>query len=96
MRSLALTLVLTASGAVAAPQVPDSKAVTSITEAAKLCELSEAGIDWTEASPTVIQVMARVEDFTPESPKLNRLKECFFSWAYDRHVTVEFHNSAAK
>jgi len=89
-RCLLLPLVFaSASVAQASPQIPDSKLVTSISEAAKLCELSEAGIDWSEKSAKILAISLTPGDLQPPAPKMELLKACIFTWAYDREVTLD-------
>jgi hypothetical protein len=91
LRFLALLAMFSGSAAYASPQIPDSKSVTQISEAAKLCELTEVGIDWNAKSEKTIAIsLGSAADLSPESSKMARLKECFFTWAYDREVAVEF------
>ena len=85
----AIIAVLMAHPLLAEPQIPDSQKVTSVTEAATMCELTQAGIDWTEKSPTILAIAFTEADIRPPSPKFERLKQCIFAWAYDRNVRLD-------
>jgi hypothetical protein len=84
-------LFLTVSPAMAAPQIPDPNVVTNISEAAKLCEFDQVGVRWIEKSSNTISISITAQELTdPAGPIVTRLKECFFGWAYERSVKVEF------
>ena len=85
-----ILLTALAGPALGQPNPPDPTKVTSITEAANYCGLSEAGISWHEVDASTIQILLADASGLPSLLATGPLKPCFFPWAYDRNVKVEF------
>lgn len=84
-----LALSVSALPAIAEPQVPDPKLVTSISQAARMCELTQAGIKWEERSADVLAITLLPTDLQPPAAKMELLKACIFTWAYERNVKLD-------
>jgi hypothetical protein len=74
----------------------DSKSVTKTSDAARSCELTEAGVAWSEASDGSLSVQVASQEALPGLAKLPQLTQCFFPWAYERNVKVVFGLAAPK
>ncbi|GLI99619.1 hypothetical protein [Sphingobium sp. BS19] len=78
------------AAATSAPQSPDSVKVTKISEAVEICHLSAAVGRWEQKDENTIALWIDQADLIPGSKLDAPLKQCFFPWAYDRNVKVEF------
>ena len=80
--------VPTVAGAQGPMSVPAT--VTSISEAAGICGLTKAGVNWSVAAPDTIEITLANAEALPALGENAALKTCFFPWAYEHKVTVAF------
>jgi hypothetical protein len=74
--------------AAATVQELDFKNVTTISEAARLCGLTEAGIAWAETSDNTLSILVQREEMLPELIKRPEFAKCFFPWTFGTSVTI--------
>ena len=90
MNRFVILLLVCSTAARAQSGTPDPVKVDDISKAAEFCALTKEGVNWTAIGADRIKIVVATEADALAVIAKDAVRTCFFPWAYERHVTVEF------